>query len=214
MPRSEGVQIVYVANDFEVAEIENVAWQMATKTSIDTYWSGKDAPVERWFNCQLLWSQSALYVRFEACQKELLVVSDDPEITKKVVGLWERDVCEIFLAPDRANRYKYYEFEIAPTGEWIDLGIEVTAVERTTDLDYHSGMTSAARIDDDRITMAIKIPLDSLGKAPKAGDVWLGNLFRCVGRGATRGYLAWLPTRTEKPNFHVPAAFGEFRFVA
>jgi hypothetical protein len=48
---------------------------------------------------------------------------------------------------------------------------------------------------------------------PKSGDVWLGNLLRCVGRDPDRGYLAWQPTMTEKPNFHVPEKFGEFEFV-
>ncbi len=74
-------------------------------------------------------------------------------------------------------------------------------------------MTSAVRVEDDRIVMAIKLPFAAFGKTPSEGDVWLGNLFRCVGEDPTRGYLAWRPTRTEKPNFHVPEAFGEFRFA-
>lgn len=208
----ESIRIDRVADDFVVAELENSAWLLAAETSINTYWSGAAAPAERGFSCRLLWSRSALYVRFEARQGEPLVVSGDPDITTKVVGLWERDVCEIFLAPDKETRTKYYEFEIAPTGEWLDLRIEITDGERRTDLDYRSGMTSAARIDGDRITMAIKIPFDSLGKTPKAGEVWFGNLFRCVGRGTSRGYLAWMPTETTKPNFHVPSAFGMLEF--
>jgi hypothetical protein len=32
-------------------------------------------------------------------------------------------------------------------------------------------------------------------------------LYRMEGKGP-RLYLAWSPTRTDKPNFHVPAAFG------
>ena len=30
----------------------------------------------------------------------------------------------------------------------------------------------------------------------------------------TRGYLAWRPTLTKSPNFHVPSKFGNFRFVS
>ncbi|MGH9959146.1 MAG: carbohydrate-binding family 9-like protein [Pyrinomonadaceae bacterium] len=33
-------------------------------------------------------------------------------------------------------------------------------------------------------------------------------MFRCVGTGKDRGYLAWQPTRTEQPNFHIPKVFG------
>ncbi len=110
-----------------------------------------------------MWSDTALYVRFDASQDEPLVVSEKPDLTKKVIGLWDRDVCEIFIAPDKANRKKYFEFEIAPTGEWIDLGIEVTSQGRKTDFEYRSGMTSAAVIEKGRVVMAIKIPFAALG---------------------------------------------------
>ena len=140
-------------------------------------------------------------------------MSEAPDLKSKTKGLWDRDVCEIFIAPDKDKRNKYFEFEIAPTGEWIDLGIEVTPKKRLTDLDYASGMTSAARIERNRVVMAIRIPWKALGKAPEAGDVWLGNIFRCIGSGSTRGYLAWQPTKTKAPAFHVPTAFGQFQFV-
>jgi len=71
----------------------------------------------------------------------------------------------------------------------------------------------AARIETDRVTMAFKIPWKAFGGKPSAGDVWLGNLYRAVGAGDTRGYLAWSPTMTKEPQFHVPEKFGEFVFV-
>src|SRR5205807_8790445 len=114
------------------------------------------------------------------------------------------DVCEIFIAPNRNERNKYFEFEIAPTGEWIDLGIEVKRTKRETDWDYASRMQSAAKIENDKVVMAIKIPWTALGKTPKPGDIWLGNLFRCVGKDPTRGYLSWQATKTKEPSFHVP----------
>jgi alpha-galactosidase len=73
-------------------------------------------------------------------------------------------------------------------------------------------MESAARIEKGKVVMAMKIPWTAFGVTPKAGDVWLGNLFRCVGKDPTRGYLAWSPTMTANPNFHVPEKFGEFVF--
>jgi hypothetical protein len=80
-------------------------------------------------------------------------------------------------------------------------------------VEYSSGMLSAPRIEEGRVVTAIRIPWAAFGKRPAAGDVWLGNLFRCVGRDPDRGYLAWSPTFTERPNFHVPERFGEFEFV-
>lgn len=200
-------------NDLPVSSLDHKAWGKAVPVTVGTYWSGDAAPPARYFTARLLWSDTALYVRFEATQAEPLVVSPEPDLTKKVRGLWDRDVCEIFIAPDPTTPNKYFEFEIAPTGEWIDLGIEVTPERRLTDWDYSSKMESAARIEKGSVVMAIKIPFAPLGRTPKKGDVWLGNLFRCVGKDPTRGYLAWQPTKTKEPAFHRPEAFGEFRFL-
>jgi len=207
------IQVKHIDKDFAIARLDDAAWKKASETSITGYWSGEAAPVGRHAKARLLWSDTALYVRFEANQAEPLVVSEKPDVTKKIRGLWDRDVCEIFIAPDKATPSKYFEFEVAPTGEWIDLGIEVTPKERLTDWDYVSKMESAARIEKGKVVMAVQIPFASLGKTPKSGDVWLGNLFRCVGKDPTRGYLSWRPTKIPKPNFHVPAAFGEFQFI-
>lgn len=213
MPSSTSLTIKRIGKDFPVEELDSAAWKSASQTFVAQYWSGKAAPVGRQFSARLLWSDEALYVRFDASQSEPLVVSEVPDITKKVFGLWDRDVCEIFVAPDASQRHKYFEFEIAPTGEWIDLGINVTPKKRITDLEYKSGMQSAVFVEDDKVVMAIRIPWTAFGKTPKAGDIWLGNLFRCVGKDSTRGYLSWQATKTKKPNFHVPSKFGEFEFV-
>jgi hypothetical protein len=179
---------------------------------IETNWDGELCPEERAFVTGLRWSEAGLSVVFEARHDEPIVASSEPQVDAKTIGLWERDVCEIFIAPDTNEPRRYFEFEVAPTGEWLDLAIDMTSGERVTDWDYNSGMTTAAKIEEGRVLMSMKIPWEAFGKKPKAGDVWLGNIFRCVGREPDRGYLAWQPTMTEKPNFHVPEAFGEFVF--
>ena len=206
-------KIYHVKQDFAVSELENKAWDKAASVTVDKYWSGENAPKERQFKAKLLWSETAVYVRFEANQKEPLIVSEKANLTSKTRGLWERDVCEIFFATNREEFRKYFEFEIAPNGEWIDLGIYQMPDKRETDWDYQSGMQSKSVIGKDKIWMAIKIEWKAFGKTPKAGDVWLGNIFRCIGKDPTRGYLAWSPTFTKEPSFHVPEKFGEFEFV-
>lgn len=213
MANSKRLQIAHIKDDFSIGELNSVWWDKASNVAVTKYWSGLAAPATRRFTARLLWSNTALYVRFEATQAEPLIVSESPDLTKKMRGLWDRDVCEIFIAPDKRERNKYFEFEIAPNGEWVDLGIEVTPSKRLTDWDYSSGMKSATFIEDEKLVMAIKIDWKALGKTPKAGDVWLGNLFRCVGKDPTRGYLSWQPTKTKEPSFHVPSRFGEFEFV-
>ena len=212
--RMNNVLVRHVKHDFEISKLDDHSWRHARPVNIGTYWSGEAAPATRAFTARLLWSDTALYVRFEAEQHEPLVVSEKPDVTHKIRGLWERDVCEVFIAPDRTTVHKYFEFEVAPTGEWIDLGIEVTPEKRITDWGYASGMQAAARIEPNRVIEVIKIPFKSLGRSPRKGEVWMGNLFRCIGSGTTRGYLAWRPTRTKEPAFHVPSAFGEFEFTS
>ena len=206
------LKIQYVFDDFQINEFGNKSWDKAVEVLIDKYWSGEAAPLGRQAKAKLLWSNTSLYVRFEAKQREPLVISDKPNLKTKTIGLWDRDACEIFVAPDRNTPEKYFEFEIAPNGEWIDLAIDFTGEERKTDWDYISGMQSAAKIEENSIAMAIKVAWKAFGKTPTTGDVWPGNLFRCVGKDPDRGYLCWQPTETETPDFHVPGKFGEFEF--
>ena len=207
------IKIAHIEADFSIDEFENAAWKIAEEILIEKYWSGDDAPSERHAKARLLWSASALYIRFEANQNEPLIISETPNLKTKTRGLWDSDVCEIFVAPEKKEPRKYFEFEIAPSGEWIDLAIHQMPDARETDFEYDSEMQTAARIEKDKVWMSIKIVWKAFGKTPKKGDVWRGNLFRCIGSGKTRGYLAWQSTKTEKPNFHVPEAFGEFEFA-
>jgi len=213
MSRADRFELNFIFDEFSVAELNSAIWENSDDVEIRTYWSGEIASPSRRFSVRGLWSNEAVYLRFEAAIGEPLVVSEVSNLRSKTVGLWDRDVCEVFIAPDAQMPHKYFEFEIAPNGEWIDLALEVTPNGRKTDLDYNSGMTSSVRVEEDRALLAIKVPFSALGKTPNVGDVWLGNLFRCVGEGSTRGYLAWRPTLTTVPNFHVPERFGQFVFT-
>jgi hypothetical protein len=213
MTEKPKAEINYISKDFDISALDNKVWKKAKSIKTKSYWSGEKAPKGRSFKTKLLWSETALYVRFEANQKEPLIVSDSPNLESKTRGLWDRDVCEIFLAPNAEEFRKYFEFEVAPTGEWIDLGIYQKPDERITDWDYISGMKTAARIEKDKVIMAFKVEWKAFGVTPKAGDIWLGNILRAMGSEPNRGYLAWSPTLTEQANFHVPEKFGEFEFV-
>lgn len=202
----------FVDEGFNFRELEDAKWDEQLSTIVDRDWLGRPSS-SRFFAFTGLWSRSSLFVRFDCGQNEPFIIEALPRLNRKTIGLWERDVCEIFIAPDKSEPKKYFEFEVAPTGEWLDLAIDMTCGERVTDWEYTSGMEASARIEDGKVTMAMKIPWEAFGRKPKAGDVWLGNIFRCVGKEPDRGYLAWRPTMTEKPNFHVPEAFGEFHFV-
>jgi hypothetical protein len=197
-----------------VAELDHAEWARARPARLTRYWSGEIAPLSRQAEARLLWDERALYARFVCEQREPLIVNASPQRERKTIGLWERDVCEMFVAPHAGDVRRYYEFEVAPTGEWLDLALRTTPEERETDWDFYSGMTAAARIDSGSITLAMRVPWEAFGGAevPRAGERWRLNLFRCVGADPTRGYLAWQPTHATEPNFHVPEKFGRLLF--
>jgi hypothetical protein len=203
--------VKFLNADLSIADIKNIVWRQAESLVINKQWNGDSAPETRHAVARLLWSENALYVRFDCRQKEPLFLNDETQTAKKTMQLWEHDVCELFLAPDPGEPRRYAEFEIAPTGEWLDLVVDWRNAE-PRDWDYLSGMEPFAQISDELVTMAFKIPWSAFDGAPKPGDIWLGNMYRQVGQGETRGYLAWSPTMTPDPQFHVPEKFGEFVF--
>lgn len=202
------IHAIYTANDLSPIELDHSDWNRAPEVPLTKYWSGEPAPPNRYAEARVLWSDSSLGVRFVCSQKEPLIVSSTPQTERKTMGLWDRDVCEAFVAPNPEQPERYFEFEAAPTGEWLDLAVVMESGQRETEWSFESGMTTAARVDKEQLTVAMRIPWTERITQPLGGDLWRINLFRCVGSGKNRGYLAWQPTHTERPNFHVPAAFG------
>lgn len=202
----------YTATPPAIDNFADRAWQLAEPVMITRLWSGVPAAPERHAEVRLCWSDAGLHALFIGRQHEPLVVSDAPNTSVKTLGLWDRDVCEVFVAPDPDNVSTYYEFEAAPTGEWVDLAITITASGRKTEWDYASGMHTAAAVEQDKLTVGITIPWSERIPKPTPGMLWKVNLFRCVGPEEPARYLAWRPTGAPEPAFHVPEAFGWLRF--
>lgn len=210
--KSEAIEALYSEIDLAATQFVHEEWTRAHPIQITRYWSGEEAPASRHAEARIIWSDKSLGVRFVCNQSEPLIVSPQPQLTQKTLGLWDRDVCEVFLAPDAGKPNHYFEFEAAPTGEWVDLAIQLGPTERETDPGFHSGLTTAAYLADNQLTIVMRIPWSNSIRTPKRGDQWRVNLFRCIGIGNQR-YLAWRPTCTAEPNFHVPEAFGWLSFV-
>ncbi len=203
----------HVSPPLEVDNLDSSVWDDVEPIRITHYWSGHEAPEQKYAEAQVCWSEESLHVRFVCNQQEALIVNSTPVTNKKTLGLWERDVCEIFVAPDPTNPNRYFEFEAAPTGEWVDLGILITSSGKETDWDFQSGMSVAALVQRGRVTIGMKIPWSEKIPKPQHAEEWRVNLFRCVGPELEQRYLAWQPTETAQPNFHVPEAFGWLRFA-
>lgn len=157
------------------------------------------------------WTKEDLFVLFECPYTELNLFTP-PDHSKARPGLWDRDVVEMFAGGDWANIRHYREFEIAPTGDWIDLAIDLD--RRNGDQSWHSGWMTEARIDEAHKVWyaSARIPLRAIsGKAPEAGTRWRLNFYRIDGPGPDpeRHFLCW--QRTCGSN-HVPEHFGTLVF--
>ena len=205
------IEALYSTVPLTANALDDPAWSRAQPVHITRKWSGQLAPASRHAEVRIIWTEASLLARFVCRQEEPLTVNTNPELRTKTPRLWDRDVCEIFIAPGLETPQRYFEFEVSPVGEWIDIAITFSANERESDFEFESGMTAATRVGPGQVIVCMNIPWSHAIPKPKRDDRWRVNLFRCVGLGDER-YLAWQPTYSEVPNFHVPEVFGELRF--
>jgi len=162
------------------------------------------------------WTDSDLYLLFISPYTELnLWLPADN--TKDRLELWDRDVVEFFLGDDWIDIKHYREFEIAPTGDWVDLAIDLNKESYSTD--WNSGWQRMGRIDEKNHIWyaAARVPLRSVSEKQVVADTrWRANLYRIDGLGedSQRHFMCWQPTCVvnRDPN-HVPEHFGTLIFT-
>jgi alpha-galactosidase len=184
-------------------------WQSASAVAFSSDWQGKNPDADRETQVRVLWSDKTLFLRFECRYRELFLFADaDPSGRRD--HLWDRDVAEAFLQPNPAQEHYYREFEVSPNGMWIDLDIFPGGLS-----DLKSGTRHSAFLDDKSHTWnaELAVPIDALTQQFDPTLIWRVNFYRVEGTKEPRAYLAWQPTHTPQPNFHVPSAFGRMRFV-
>jgi hypothetical protein len=190
-------------------------WGRSSATSIDKDCSRVIAYPDIRTDVRAFWTDTHLYFLFQCPYKELnifLPASND----KPRLKLWDRDVVEIFLGDDWENIRHYREFEIAPTGDWIDLAIDLD--HKSYDHSWRSGWNTAARVDHKAKVWyaAARIPLRAVTTSRVSpGARFRMNLYRIEGLGpdTQRHFLCWQPTcvQNRDPN-HVPENFGTLVF--
>lgn len=198
-------------------DFDNECWRRARQLPINRVWSGKAAPTELHTTAMAVWSGWGVMFGFE-CGYTELDMDEVFDLNEERHALWDRDVCEAFVHSPADPHEKYYrEFEVAPTGQWCDLLVELapTGARMWHDWEWKSGMrTSSEIVEADNLwRAAMAIPFAAFGCAPRAGDRWKANLFRIGRLNGERQYLAYSPTFTETPNYHVTEAFVDLHFI-
>jgi hypothetical protein len=122
-PPTATIQAPHVAGDPPLsADPASPVWRSAGVTSISKDCGRKiDYPNLR-TEVRSFWTVTHLYLLF-SCPYQELNVFLPPQGGGPRDKLWDRDVVEMFLGDDWTNIRHYREFEISPTGDWIDLAI-------------------------------------------------------------------------------------------
>ncbi len=196
-----------VNQDFELTgKLDNPTWEKAEPVVIDALLKTGQAKPSIATLARLLWSDKFLYIGYES-PFTTLTVFDPPNLTSERSGLWDRDVVEAFIGSDPSNMRNYTEYEVAPTGEKLDLNLALPEKR----LEWQSGFEAKVQVDQARSvwTCEMKIPLNKLATSkPKPGDRWRVNLYRHD--IAHKSFLAWNPTATQSA--HTPQRFGIMQF--
>ena len=184
------------------------AWEQAPALQFAHDWQGKNADAQRNTEVRLLWTADTLFIRF-VCRYRRITVFPDARPDGWRDKLWDRDVAETFLQPDASDSRVYTEFEVSPNGYWIDLAVSHGQIE-----ELHSGLRRRVVVDEKSRTWTaeLAVPMKRLVAHFDAKQAWRANFFRIEGEREPRFYGAWSPTNSPKPNFHVPAAFGNLVF--
>jgi hypothetical protein len=191
------------------------AWNDARWKEFDHDASGKSHYPELQTRVACLWTPANIYVAFSARYDSLYVYEGEQSAVERW-RLWERDVVEVFVnpQPDRVNHY--YEFEVAPNNQWIDLEIDKDK-NPFNDASWDSHFAHAVRVDSKSRTWTteMRIPVSAMKiDAIQRGAEWRINFFRAAGAGDEqhRKFLAWSIIPDGK-TFHVPTRFGILKFV-
>ena len=190
-------------------------WSRAASASIDKDCSHKIDYPKLKTEVRGFWTDSDLYLLF-TCPYSVLNLWLPADNSKDRNKLWDRDVVEFFLGDDWKDIKHYREFEVAPTGDWVDLAIDLG--KESYEKNWHSGWRTMARIDKANHVWyaAVRVPLKSVSKQTVAqGTRWRANLYRIDGLGpdSQRHFMCWQPTcvMNRDPN-HVPEHFGTLMF--
>jgi predicted TIM-barrel fold metal-dependent hydrolase len=201
------VEAARIESDFELdGELREEAWQKAVPARVEYGSLNHDARPELATSVRVLYSDRFLYFGWE-CPFTKLTVFDPPSPDRERLGLWDRDVVEVFVGSDWQHINRYAEFEVAPTNERLDVLLNLPE----KDFGWDGRAQSAVKINQRRKVWTVewRLPLEVLASTkPSPGTRWRLNLYRCD--KANNAYLAWNPVL--KSSFHTPDKFGVLEF--
>ncbi len=122
-------------------------WQAASRIKFDHDRSGSDHFPQSETQISSLWTPG--YVYFACwCKYQSLNIYAGEDSQKERWELWNRDVVEAFINPQPERFLHYYEFEVAPNNQWVDLEIDL-AKKPMNDAGWDSQFEHVTKVDAD-----------------------------------------------------------------
>ena len=112
-------------------DLSKPAWKHANWVEFDNDASGKFHYPEAATRVASLWTKTHIYFAF-SCRYDSLNIYEGEDPKPERWQLWNRDVVEVFLNPQPERVSHYFEFEVAPNNQWIDLEIDKAREPLTT----------------------------------------------------------------------------------
>lgn len=197
--------------NLSISDLAAAAWEKAPLHRMEFGSFDAQAQPKSSTLVRALYSADSLYLRYDAPFSELTTF-EPARMNSERVGLWDRDVVEAFIGTDATREKVYYEFEVAPTNEKLDLIISPDIPEVEKRLEWNSAWESHVKVDEGKKvwTTVMRIPLKALSPGgAAAGTKWRVNFYR-IDR-ARKAFLAWNPTLTR--TYHTPERFGWLEFL-
>jgi hypothetical protein len=118
---------------------------------------------------------------------------------------YEYDVVEVFVRNAKSESAQYYEFEVSPYNQ----ALQVNIVEPRQEYYFgvKNGFTHTASIVAGGWEAEMRIPLASLGWDGRQPLELIGNAYAALGEGDSRVYWSLFELPPGKPDFHIPGAF-------
>jgi hypothetical protein len=195
-------------------------WGEAEPLFIETYPWFKGGQKQQ-TSVALQYDDKAIYTLFVCEDKHIYAVTALPN------GPVCLDSCvEFFATPEPRKGPDYFNFEANCCGSMLlGWGAErngrklagADVFKQIKIVTSIPGPTRGETPGDDGWWLAVAIPFKAIdllsGRkiAPKSGDEWLANFFRCGGKTDDQ-YAVWNPIVTEKPDYHRPEQFGRLIF--
>jgi hypothetical protein len=213
---TDGIWSSRVSDDFTPdGDLEKRVWTGAQKVRFDRDPFQRRSYPEIETSVATLWTPEHLYLAYWCNFVDLHIYEADDNADERW-GLWHRDVVEAFIAPSAVTACHYYEFEVAPNNQWLDLEIDLED-RKPIAKDWNSGFLHAVRVDEAQgaWTAEMRIPAETMGiREIDPDSIWRINFCRSDGPSSARRLLSWRSLDAGQWSFHQPARFGMLRFAS